>query len=117
MGRQDLRAVEGLDVSCAVEVGEVLSIADPRLHDCAWPEGLTLTAHVVEVDPVVVRVQVTTHRLCNEADDEAAQVRRVWRRAVAKARQAWGPEFTVETVRGDCSDAVRSADVDVLETR
>jgi hypothetical protein len=41
----------------------------------------------------------------------------VWRRAVAKARQAWGPEFTVETVRGDCSTDVRSADVDVLETR
>jgi hypothetical protein len=117
VGRQDLRAVEGLDVSCAVEVGEVLSIADPRLHDCAWPEGLTLTAHVIEVDPVVVRVRVTTHRLCNEAADEAAQVRRVWRRAVAKARQAWGPEFTVETVRGECSTDVRSADVDVLETR
>jgi len=117
VGRQDLRAVEGLDVSCAVEVGEVLSITDPRLDACEWPVGLTITAQVVEVDPVVVRVQVTTHRLCNEAEDEAAQVRRVWRRAVAKARQAWGPEFTVETVRGDCSDAVRSADVDVLETR
>ena len=117
MGRKDLRAVEGLDVSCAVEVGEVLSIADPRLHECLWPEGFTLTAQVVEVDPVVVRVQVTTHRLCNEAEDEAAQVRRVWRRAVAKARQAWGQEFTVETVRGDCSTDVRSADVDVLETR
>jgi len=117
VGRQDLRAVEGLDVSCAVEVGEVLSITDPRLDACEWPVGLTITAHVIEVDPVVVRVQVTTHRLCNEAPDEPAQVRRVWRRAVAKARQEWGAEFTVETVRGDCSADVRSADVHVLETR
>jgi hypothetical protein len=109
--------VEGLDVSCAVEVGEVLSITDPRLDACEWPVGLTITAQVIEVDPVVVRVQVTTHRLCDEAPDEPAQVRRLWRRAVAQARQEWGTEFTVETVRGDCSADVRSADVDVLETR
>lgn len=95
----------------------MLSITDPRLHECAWPEGLTLTAHVVEVDPIVVRVQVTTHRLCTEAEDEPAQVRRVWRRAVAKARQEWGAEFMVETVRGECREDARAVDVDVLETR
>ena len=117
MGRQDLRAVEGLDVSCAVEVGEVLSITDPRLDACEWPVGLTITAQVVEVDPVVVRVQVTTHRLCNEAPDEPAQVRRLWRRAVARARQEWGAEFTVETTRGECSPDARAADVSILETR
>ena len=111
MGRQHIRAVEGLDVSCQVEVGEVLSIADPRLHECAWPEGLTLTAHVVEVDPVVVRVLVTTHRLCTEAEDEPAQVRRVWRRAVAQAHLSWGDAFTIETVRGDCSETSRSAEI------
>ena len=117
LGREDLRAVEGLDVSCAVEVGEVLSITDPRLDACEWPVGLTITAHVVEVDPVVVRVQVTTHRLCDEAPDEPAQVRRVWRRAVARARQEWGSEFTVETTRGECSPDARAADVSILETR
>lgn len=117
MGRVGLRSVEGLDVNCTVEVGEVLSIADPRLHECSWPEGLTLTAHVVEVDPVVVRVLVTTHRLCDEASDESDQVRQLWRRAVAQARQSWGAEFLVDTVRGDCSATVRSADVDVVETR
>lgn len=117
MGRQDLRAVEGLDVSCAVEVGEVLSITDPRLDACEWPVGLTITAHVVEVDPVVVRVRVTTHRLCDEALDEPAQVRRVWRRAIAQAHAAWGHEFTIETVRGACSPDGRAVDVSILETR
>lgn len=117
MGREDLRRMEGLDVSCAVEVGEVLSITDPRLDACEWPLGLTITAHVVEVDPVVVRVQVTTHRLCDEAPDEPTQVRRVWRRAVAQARQEWGHGFTIETTRGECSPDARAADVSILETR
>ncbi len=117
MGRQDLRAVEGLDVSCVVEVGEVLSIADTRLHECSWPEGLVLEAHVVEVDPVVVRVLITTHRLCDEAKDEPEQVRKVWRRAVAQAREQWGPDFTVDTTRGECSATARAADVAVVETR
>ncbi len=62
-------------------------------------------------------VQVTTHRLCDEAPDEPAQVRRVWRRAVARARQEWGAEFTVETTRGECSPDARAADVSILETR
>lgn len=108
--------MEGVDVSCEVEAGEVLSISDPRLHYCAWPVGLTISAHVEEVEPTVVRIRVTQHHLCTPTDDERAQMRKLWRQGVAEARSKWGDTFTVESVQGSCVD-VRSVDVEVIETR
>lgn len=108
--------MEGVDVSCDVQAGEVLSISDPRLHYCAWPVGLTLSAHVVEVEPTVVRIRVTQHHLCTPTDDERAEMRKLWREGVAKARSQWGDAFTVDSVQGVCADT-RSVDVEVVETR
>jgi hypothetical protein len=108
--------VEGVEVVCEVAEGEVLSISDPRLHYCAWPVGLTISAHVVEVDPTVVRIRVTQHHLCTPTADERAEMRKLWREGVAKARSPWGDAFTVDSVQGVCADT-RSVDVEVVETR
>ena len=108
--------MEGVEVVCEVAEGEVLSISDHRLHFCAWPVGLTISAHVVEVDPTVVRIRVTQHHLCTPTEDERAEMRKLWRKGVAKARTQWGDTFTVESVQGVCADT-RSVDVEVVETR
>lgn len=102
--------MEGVEVVCEVADGEVLSISDPRLHFCGWPVGLTLSAHVVEVAPSVVRVLLVQHHLCTPTDDERDQMRRLWREAAAQARHTWGA-VDIESKQGACDDAARSVDV------
>jgi hypothetical protein len=102
--------VEGLDVSCEVQAGEVLSISDPRLHYCAWPVGLTLTAHVVEVAPSAVVVEFIQHHLCEPTPDEREAMRKLWREAAAQAREKWG-DLEVESKQGSCTHATRYVEV------
>lgn len=106
--------MEGVEVACEVAEGEVLSISDPRLHYCAWPVGLTLTAHVVEVTPSAVRVEFIQHHLCTPTDDEREQMRKLWRQAAAQARAKWG-ELEVESKQGSCTTTTRYVEVNRLD--
>lgn len=106
--------MEAVEVACEVAEGEVLSISDPRLHFCAWPVGLTLSAHVVEVTPSAVRVEFIQHHLCTPTEDERAQMRRLWREAAAQAREAWG-DLEVESKQGSCTTTTRYVEVRRLD--
>lgn len=106
--------MEGVEVVCEVAEGEVLSISDPRLHFCAWPVGLTLSAHIVEVTPSVVHVQFIQHHLCTPTTDERAEMRKLWREAAAQARDKWG-DIEVESKQGSCTNATRYVDVRRLD--
>lgn len=107
--------MEAVDPACVWEVGEVVSVYDSRLtlDGCEIPAGVTITAQVIEVDPIVVRVLFTEHPSC---DGDRQALRDLRRQADKQAHALWGTEYVAETVRASCLPAAR-VDVKVTETR
>lgn len=110
--------MEAVDPACTWEAGEVVGVYDSRLSldGCEIPAGVVLRLHVVEVTPVVVRVEVTSHPDCEPAPDERERLRTLRRQAVREAHDRWGDGFVVDYSTGDCTDT-RRVDVEVIETR
>lgn len=110
--------MEAVDPACTWEAGEVVGVYDSRLSldGCEIPAGVVLRLHVVEVTPVVVRIEVTSHPDCEPAPDERDRLRALRRQAVREAHDRWGDGFVVDYGTGDCMDT-RRVDVEVVETR
>lgn len=79
----------------------------PYLDACEIPAGLTLSVHVEEVTPTVLRVRLVSHDACAAAPDEPARMRQLRKRALREARAEWGPGFRVSYVTGECEEARR----------
>ena len=110
--------MEAVDPACTWEAGEVVGVYDSRLslEGCEIPAGVTLRLYVVEVTPVVVRIEVISHSDCEPAPDERERLRMLRRQAVREAHDRWGDGFVVGYGTGECTDT-RSVDVEVIETR
>ena len=97
---------------------EVATLAEvrPYLDACAIAEGFTLSVHVEEVTPDVVRVRIVSHPACSASPDEPARMRALRKKALRKARDEWGADFRVSYVMGECAE-VRTAQAIVVERR
>lgn len=97
---------------------EVATLAEvrPYLDACEIPAGFTLSFHLEEVTPKVVRVRIVSHPACETVPDEPARMKALRKKALRKSRSEWGAGFAVSYVTGECAD-VRSVKAHVIERR